>query len=253
VSVATLPYCGAAPEPGVLLTRFNWDPILIVALTAAVLLHWLAIRGSHAAAGRRTALMLAGWAIASAAFISPLCALSVALFSARVTQHMVLILMAAPLISLGLPPSKRRHYRWRLWLNTGIFGASLWYWHMPAPYDATFSSPSLYWAMHVTLFGSSILLWRDLLDHPPRETAHALTAALFTFIHMGLLGAVLAFAARPLFAWHLTTTQVWGLTPLQDQELGGAVMWVPGIALLLWTATRSISRTWGSLERIHPA
>jgi putative membrane protein len=47
------------------------------------------------------------------------------------------------------------------------------------------------------------------------------------------LGAVLTFADRPLFPWHLTTTQAWGLSPLQDQQLGGSLMRVPGIAFFL--------------------
>jgi putative membrane protein len=107
--------------------------------------------------------------------------------------------------------------------------------------------------MHSTLFGSAILVWRELLDHPPRRSAHALTAAIFTFVQMGLLGAVLAFADRPLFLWHLTTTQAWGFAPLQDQQLGGAIMWVPGMVLFLWIGMRSVSRLWASLERARPA
>jgi putative membrane protein len=74
-----------------------------------------------------------------------------------------------------------------------------------------------------------------------------------TFLQMGLLGAVLTLASRPLFQWHFLTTQAWGLSPLQDQQLGGALMWVPGIALFLWSALRSLGRLWGSLERAHPA
>jgi putative membrane protein len=76
---------------------------------------------------------------------------------------------------------------------------------------------------------------------------------MLTFLQMGLLGAVLTLAARPLFQWHAVTTQAWGLSPLQDQQLGGALMWVPGLALFLWSALRSLGRLWGSLERAHPA
>jgi putative membrane protein len=124
---------------------------------------------------------------------------------------------------------------------------------MPAPYDATFTAAWIYWAMHVSLFGSAILLWSELLNHRPDQTAQALAAGTITFVHMGLLGAVLTLADRPLFQWHFITTQVWGLTPLQDQQLGGALMWVPGIALFLWTALRSLARLWESLERARPA
>jgi putative membrane protein len=250
--VIHLPYCGAAPHPGELLSRFNLDPWLIAALALVCTLQCLAIRRGGAPR-RRLKFTLAGWSVAAAAFLSPICALSVALFSARITQHMILILVAAPLIAMGLPRTRGSYYRTRLWISTSFLFAALWYWHMPAPYDATFASTPVYWAMHATLFGSAILLWRELLDHPPTRSAHALTAATFTFVHMGLLGAVLAFADRPLFLWHLGTTQIWGLAPLQDQELGGAIMWVPGTALFLWAGMRSVGRLWASLERVHPA
>jgi putative membrane protein len=124
---------------------------------------------------------------------------------------------------------------------------------MPVPYDATFTSVSVYWTMHITLFGSGILLWRELLYHSPKQTAQALAAGTLTFVQMGLLGVVLAFAQRPLFQWHFLTTAAWGLTPLQDQQLGGTLMWVPGIVLFLWTAIRSIDRMWKSMERERPA
>jgi putative membrane protein len=65
---------------------------------------------------------------------------------------------------------------------------------------------------------------------------------------MGFLGAVLALAARPLFPWHLLTAPTWGLTALQDQQLGGTLMWVPGVALFLWAALRSLERVWQALD-----
>jgi putative membrane protein len=179
--------------------------------------------------------------------------LSVALFSARIAQHMILVLVAAPLIAVGLP---RRHLStkaWPLWGACAIFFLALWFWHMPVPYDATFTSVSVYWTMHIALFGSGILLWRELLYHSPRQTAQAIAAGILTFVQMGLLGVVLAFAQRPLFQWHFLTTAAWGLTPLQDQQLGGTLMWVPGIVLFLWTAIRSIDRMWKSMERERPA
>lgn len=242
-----LPYCGAAPVPGQLLSRFNLDPILIGALVSACGWQW------HALPEARVRLVaLGGWVIAAAAFLSPLCALSVSLFSARVAQHMILILAAAPLIAMGLP-RRQAGDAWPMWAATTVFFLALWIWHMPVPYDATFSSIGIYWCMHATLFGGAIFLWRELLHHPADRTVAALAAGTFTFLHMGLLGAVLAFAAQPMFKWHFSTTYAWGLTPLEDQQLGGVFMWVPGIALFLWTAIRSIARLWQSIEHTKPA
>jgi putative membrane protein len=250
---AQLPYCGMAPLPGDLLARFNLDPILIVSLILIGAWQFRAIRRSAADIRRREGFAFAGWLIAATAFISPLCALSVALFSARILQHMILLLVAAPLIASGLPPSGRARHPWRLWSAAAAFFLALWYWHMPIPYDETFVSTGLYWTMHATLFGTGILLWRELLHHAPQWTGQVLAAGALTFLHMGMLGAVLTLADRPLFLRHLLSTQVWGMSPLQDQQLGGSLMWVPGIGLFLWTALRSLTQLWKSLERTRPA
>jgi len=241
--IEQIPYCGTPPAPGELLSRFNLDPALILALLALVFAH---VSRLHTARARTYAI--AGWSIAAVALISPLCALSVSLFAARVVQHMLLLLGAAPLIALALPRTSASRGGPGLWLAATAFLFSLWFWHMAKPYDATFSSASLYWLMHITLFGSAIVLWRELLHHAPARAADALIAATFTSLQMSLLGAVLTLAGSPLFYSHLLTTQQWGLTPLEDQELGGALMWVPGMLLFVWTALRSLWRLWSELE-----
>ena len=231
-----LPYCGSPPDPGELLHRFNLDPRLMAALLLLSVAHiaWLARPGT-----RRYAAM--GWTVTAFALMSPLCALSVALFSARIAQHMLLILVGAPLVALALPSPRGESPRLP-WIYAGVFFVLLWFWHMPAPYDATFASTPVYWAMHISLFASAVLLWRELLQHRVDGTVEALAIGAVTSMQMGLLGAVLALASHPLFSWHLTTTAAWHLTTLQDQQLGGTIMWVPGVALFLWAAMRSVSR-----------
>jgi putative membrane protein len=258
---AQLPYCGSPPVPGELLTRFNLDPILLAALLTLAVLHLLHLRRRHGV-GPRGSLACAsvGWLIAGAALVSPLCALSVALFAARVGQHMILVLAAAALIAYAWPPHQSSLARaakyggWRMWGPATAFFVALWFWHMPDPYDATFRSTLVYWSMHVTLFGSGILLWRVLLHHPPGQATEVLAVGALTSMHMSLLGAVLTFAGRPLFAWHLLSmTGRWSLTPLQDQQLGGVFMWVPGMLLFLWVAVRSLGRLWNALEGVKTA
>lgn len=251
-----LPYCGTPPSPGELLDRFNLDPVLIGVLFALAAVHVANVSGR-----RLRSYAVCGWLTATVAFISPLCGLSVALFSARIAQHMMLLLVAAPLIALGWPARREASApdgNGALWAAAVAFLVALWGWHMPTPYDATFTATVLYWAMHITLFGSGVVLWRELVNHPARRTAAVLTVGLLTSMQMGLLGAVLTLARRPLFFPHLTTTQIWGLTPLQDQQLGGILMWVPGILLFLWAAIRSLRRLWDTLESVsrhesHPA
>jgi putative membrane protein len=248
-----LPYCGFAPVPGALLGRFNLDPVLMISLCLLCAWQLWAARRSAIDPRTRQVVALTGWLIAASAFLSPLCALSVALFSARAAQHMILVLVAAPLIAMAWPITQPSKHKETLWIATSVFFLALWYWHMPIPYDETFRSSLAYWGMHISLFGSGIWLWRELLQHAPERIGPVLAASMLTFLQMGLLGAVLTLAGRPLFQWHSFTTQVWGLSPLQDQELGGSLMWVPGLALFLWSALRSLARLWGSLERAHPA
>jgi putative membrane protein len=243
--IAQLPYCGSPPLPGTLLARFNLDPVLIVTLLLLATLHI-----ARSAERRNRVYAALGWAFAAAALISPLCALSVALFSARIGQHMILMLVAAPLLALALPRGNPGFARARLWSACAVFFLALWFWHMPRPYDATFESTAVYWAMHITLSGSALLLWREILQGNGRLTADVVAAGGITSIQMGLLGAVLTMAGRPLFFPHLLTTQVWGFTPLEDQQLGGVFMWVPGIALFLWAALRSLERLRSSLESL---
>jgi len=238
-SLATLdniPYCGLPPTIDDLWTRFNLDPLLCSALIALVL--WQTMRCSGAARVRA----LIGWTVAAAAFISPLCALSVSLFSARIAQHMLLLLVAAPLIASALPAAPARGTGARLTMSTIAVLVFLWLWHMPVPYEATFYHVWIYWCMHLTLFGSGLWLWRELLRHPPAATLSVIAAGLFTSLQMSLLGALLTLATHPLFTWHLTLTYIWGVSPLEDQQLGGALMWLPGMVLFLWTSLSSLHR-----------
>src|SRR5208283_5731166 len=92
-----IPYCGHAPVPGAL--AWNSDPHLLATLVIFLVLALIV-----GEARGRTSLFMIGWAMLSLAFVSPLCNLSVALFSARVGQHMALDFVAAPLLVAGLPP-----------------------------------------------------------------------------------------------------------------------------------------------------
>jgi putative membrane protein len=245
-----LPYCGLPPSPGELWARFNGDPVLIGALVVVIGANLFLFRRRRTF-GRLSAI--GGWLLAGGALLSPLCALSVALFAARVTQHMILILTAAPLIAWSLPARGPASRAWSAWASAIAFFVALWFWHMPRPYDATFGSTTVYWCMHLSLFGTAIWLWLELLHHEPRHTSRAIAIGALSSMQMGFLGALLTVAKRPLYFWHLTTTAPWGLTALQDQQLGGVLMWIPGIALFLWAAIRSLSRLLNPPERVGAA
>jgi putative membrane protein len=202
------------------------------------------------------ALFAAGWLVLAAAFLSPLCNLSVALFSARVGQHMLVTLVALPLLALGraelmvagggrlagLANRAAPSLRVPAWLG---FTVALWLWHLPGPYDATLRDNLVYWSMHLSLIGTGLLLWTVLLNDIRHSPGAAFIESLTTTIQMALLGAVLTLAPRALFEVHAATTWPWGLSPLEDQQLGGVLMWVPGgmvfLAVSLWSVKQLLN------------
>jgi putative membrane protein len=113
-----------------------------------------------------------------------------------------------------------------LW-SAAAFAAMLWFWHAPGPYTATFESDLVYWLMHLTTFGAACWLWSALLDGAAGRLAGFVAATVLTTGQMGLLGAVITFAGRPLYPPHQFTTLAWGILPMTDQQLGGVIMWVP--------------------------
>jgi putative membrane protein len=237
-----LPWCGAPPDPSLIWLAWRLDPLVVS--TLGLLFGWLAgriVRADHRSRSLRLALFSGGWTIATLALVSPLCPLSVSLFSARASQHMLLTMIAAPLVAAGLEGLLSRPSRIRSKFLALIesplaaafaFAAIVWFWHAPSPYGLTFESATAYWSMHVTMFGSAVWLWHRLVgrDAMPIET---LLASLVSTVQMGFLGALISLAPRPLYAPHLLTTDAWGLAPLEDQQLGGAVMWVLGCVAFL--------------------
>jgi putative membrane protein len=221
--LGALPYCGAPATPADLSQRWNLDPWLIAAFGVVALAYgWHARRAGDADAARRHAAFAAGWAIALLALVSPLCAWSVALFSVRVGQHMLLVLLAAPLLALGV-----RAVIIRPWAAGGAFFVALWLWHFPPAYAWSLRNDVVYWVMQASLLGAAVALWQSLFASDDRQGERILVGLAST-LHMGLLCALLTFASRPFYAAHRSTTEMWGLSPLADQQLAGLLMWVPG-------------------------
>lgn len=235
-----VPYCGVAPLPTELLSRWNLDPWLIAALIVFAAYGMSRTRHDGRA---RTALGVA-LALLIVVFISPLCALASALFSARVAHHVLLIAAVAPLLALAM--SARRplgHTTLTLSLTpiALVHAIILWIWHIPAPYRFALSSDVGYWLMQVSLLGSAYALWRAVLS-PATASGAAILALLGTLFQMGLLGALLVFAPRALFTPHLGVTLPFGLTELQDQQLAGLLMWVPAMLPYLFVALVTSAR-----------
>lgn len=225
-------YCGPPPLPQELWSSWNFDPLLLLCLAGMAYL----LRGS--------AVGLTAVAVLIVAFISPLCALSSALFSARVVHHVLLIAVAAPLLALAINTRKPVSIAVPFVVSSVI----LWGWHLPVAYNLALSNVAVYWLMQISLLTSAIWFWRAVLageDAVVERIAYVVAG----FAQMGMLGAVLTFAPAALFAAHALAPFDWGLTPLRDQQLGGLIMWVPAGLPYAIAAALLARHHWGQLTR----
>jgi putative membrane protein len=237
------PYCGEAPGPEIWLSRWNLDPVLGAVMLLLALALWRVSVGQDVTPKRLLSLRCA-WTVMVVLYVSPLCALSSAFFTVRVIHHIALVLVIAPLLAFGLEPWLRR-LPTSLWSATAIAAVTFWAWHAPAPYAAALSSDSIYALMQFTLLASAMAFWIAVWRS---GAAAAMGAILATTVSMGLLGALITFAGRPLYAPHFVSTLSWGVSPLEDQQLAGITMWAPGSIAYL-AAAMWIGWHWMDAER----
>ena len=263
---------------------WNWNPLILASLGLAVYGYIRGLLRLNSAArarlfgGLRYAAFTAGIVTLFSALISPFDTLDDQLFSAHMVQHLVLLMIAPPLLILGRPalacfwafPLPGRRAIGRVWIRSGLkhavdlvmspifvwllCSAALWFWHLPGPYGWALGSESVHAFEHVCFFLTSLMFWSLVLEPLGRRRMDYGSTLLFvaTFgVQTGLLGALLTFAGRPLYAAHLSTTAAWGLTPLEDQQLAGLIMWIPaslihlttlGVLFVVWmhTAERQV-------------
>lgn len=222
------PYCGAGPAPAELWARWNLDPVALTILAA--------LGGLLLFKSERRQLAVAALAVLVVVFVSPLCALSSALFAARTVHHVLLVTAAAPLIAWALPPAPRPT---PLAAWTAVFVVVFWAWHAPAAYGWAMSNDAAYGLMQASLLIAATMAWRAVRGARP---ASAVCALLATMVLMGLLGALLTFAPRAFYAPHALTTVAWGLTPLEDQQIAGLFMWIPAAGVYLASALSILGR-----------
>ena len=230
-----VPYCGPAPLPSQVWDAWNFEPFALAVVVALTMLSALSLRRD------RIWIATAVFAVSTLLLISPLCALTTALLSVRVTHHFILMTVLAPLlttvfrtrsaVSSRLPPEMAFIF------HTLIF----WFWHIPPGYAFALNGMIPYWIMQAGLLASAIWLWAILLS-PRTSVFSAVTLALATVAQMGMLAAILTLARAPLFAAHLDTTQAFGLEPLQDQQLAGVIMWTVGLLPYLILALMRLYR-----------
>jgi len=186
----------------------------------------------------------AGTLILIIALVSPLDALGdTYLFSAHMVQHLLISLICPPLWLLGTPgwmlapllrpPGVLRVARWLTLpvIAFGLFNGDLWLWHAPALYDATLTNETIHIFEHLTFIAFGVLFWWPVLSPVralPRSGYGFRVLYLFLACQpMVALGALLTFAAAPLYTPYVAAPRIWGLSALEDQQLGGLIMWLP--------------------------
>jgi putative membrane protein len=243
---------------------WSWDPFVVAPLALSLLLYCagLASLWRRAGIGRGVALwqagaFLAGWLTLPAALVSPLHEYAEHLFLAHMIEHEMLMAVAAPLLAVSRPLGMFLHalprgprlalietgrtpllqWLWR-WLTTPFVATSLhavaiWVWHIPSLLDGTLQSEGLHRLQHVCFLVTALFFWWAILRRPRRDYGLGALHVFITMVHTGLLGALLTLAPHDAYPLQTQDAPLFGLTPLEDQQLAGLFMWVPGGAIYL--------------------
>jgi putative membrane protein len=245
----------AAGQPG-------WagpEPWMLAPMIAAVAIYAIGFARLRRRSGpgrgeldRRGRIFAAGITVLSAATLSPLHAFGARSFTAHMAEHELIMLAAAPLLvwsrPLGVmlwafPPAARQGLAglprnaaiggvWRVLtepvLATVLQAAALWLWHLPSLFDLALKSEAWHAAQHLSFFVTALFFWSAMLS--PRRSPWTAAALLFaTSMATGALGAFMALSESPWYAPYAALgLAAFGLTPAQDQQLAGVLMWVPG-------------------------
>ena len=243
-----------------ILMDWSFEPWLLACIVAAAVPYALGVRRMGAQRGAilgrwRAVSFFAGLFVLLLALVSPLDTVADDLFSAHMLQHMLLLLVIPPLLVYGRPVITwlwafdlgGRRAVVRGWKRTGLDAAfrglmhplvvwvlltvALCFWHLPGPYDAAVRNEWLHDLEHLSFLLVSLQFWTLVIEPYGQRRALGYGATVVFVVSagfvMGMIGAVLTFAPAPLYGAYLHATQAYGLTPLDDQQLAGIIMWIP--------------------------
>ncbi len=229
--------------PGFGWRDWTWDPAIAIGLGLTVLgFLWVARR--FPPRGWQPLFFAGGMLSLVAALVSPIDAGSEYLFTMHMAQHMLLLLVAPPLLALSVPPALLgRLYQiprvarvlravWAPLPAFAVFNGVLLFWHLPFAYDATLAHAWVHAAEHLSFVGAGVIFWGVIVSPAPKlvRASYALRLGMVVAANLVnfLLGFALAFAGRPFYRHYTEVPRLWGLSPLDDLRLGGGVMWVMG-------------------------
>lgn len=257
LSLAAYPVAALAHVSGM---PVNLDPWLLAPLLLGIALYALGLRRlwqrgiGHGVKPAQAAAFFAGWIVMLASLVWPLDALAERSLAAHMSQHVLLMAVAPPLLLLGVPGATwlaaitadraraimrplRSPYAAAVWgaLTAPVpamllQSAVMWSWHLPAAMDAALRSTPLHILMHSTFLVAGLLFWTGLLRslrEPLSGAGNGLVALVATMMQMGLLGALMTFARDARYTYYIDRVPGPGMTALEDQQLAGLIMWVP--------------------------
>ena len=236
-----------------------FEPVIVVGAVLAGAMYVLGGVGLRPDRVRSTAFWSA-LVVTLLALQSPLEMLARQLFWAHLVQHLLLMVVVAPLLAVASPWTRLWRAlprRWRRAIARPVFrsplfaplraayhavarplvwwfaaAVNLWLWHLPAMYDLTLRNHTVHHLEHGLFLGTSIAFWACVIDqHAFRSSLGSLARAVFVFtgmIQSWALAAVLSFATAPFYAYALLPWRPGGISALTDQQIGGGIMWVPG-------------------------
>jgi putative membrane protein len=263
--VLSLAHAGVPLAPHQLWRAWTLEPAVLVGLAAVAAAYGRGLRRlwhgrGRVVTGRQVGAFAAGMAVITLALLSPLDTLAQVSFAAHMAQHMLLVMVAAPLLVLGAPglpltlaltPGWRRRLvllRRRAAVAAGLRLLSrpmvawglhvgvLWAWHLPTPYQLALGNDLVHAAEHASFLGTAVLFWWVALSRRRLAPGFAVLYLFAAALQGAALGALLTFAPTPLYPLQSSHPAGWGLTPLADQQLAGLVMWVPADLVYLGAA-----------------
>ena len=215
-----------------------------------------------------------GWVTLAFALGSPLDAWSSVSFAAHMAQHELMMLVAAPLLVVarplgtlvwGLPNSvgallaSRALRRIGGWLAVPLVAwilhvAVLWGWHVPSAFEAGLHSVTVHWLQHASFFGAAVIYWWSVFSSSAgaERKALVLVSVFTTAIHTAVLGMLLTFSTRVWYPTYARTQNAWGLSAVEDQQLGGLIMWVPG-GMVFIVAALAVAALWLKQSELRTA
>lgn len=257
-----------SPEAAAFLTSWSFEPSKLAGLALAGALYatgwWRLGRRGYGRArppAWRAWCYAGGLAALALALLSPIAVYTSLFFFMHMLQHLLLLMLAPPLLWLGaplppvlwgLPDGTRQAVGWLFvashpgarvfhalthpFVAGGLYLVVVAFWHLPTFYDAAQGRTLVHDLEHLTFLGAGLLYWWPVV-HPTggRRRLGYFAAIVYLFpplLEGNLIGALLTFASQPVYATYQQVPRLWGLSALDDQQIGGLIMWVP--AGMMW-------------------